>query len=270
MKPICQFYLLMFLLCSFPLAAQTVLTYRHKADSCVKAGNLAAADSLYTLALTSQPNAQDYMSRASVHRKKGEPCSTCGDLFSASLLGDKNAIKQFRRDCYRTNKVTECPKDSFTLYYTPGKVEARQKVNNGWVLQYKTDTAFKHIQAGYLSGKDTLPLVFDTCVMPDSVMNSIRQWVARNYRIPVSPVSAPFTTLVYATSYVVFTPNSCRYRIVFDASGAVIDAGVVQGHPGDTNYDVQVLRALRTLPPTGSWGCSTGIRVVTIPIRPFI
>ncbi|MCU0432097.1 MAG: hypothetical protein MUC87_01430 [Bacteroidia bacterium] len=265
MKSIRLFHLLLLLLCSFPLYTQTVLSYRTKADSCAKAGNLRAADSLYTLALTSQPNAQDYLSRAALRRKKGEPCRACGDLFSASVLGDKNAVKQFRRDCYRANKKTDCPVDSFSMYYTPGKVEVRQKVNNGWVLLYNTDTAFKNINTCYLSGKDTLRLAFDTCVMPDSVQNKIRNWVSVNYRRPMPVITMP--VLAYVTSSVVYALNSCTYQIAFDPSGTVIDARVITGHPSDPNYDVQIIRALRILPPTGQWGCESGVRVVTMQIR---
>lgn len=81
----------LFVIYALNAEAQTVLQFRCKADSCHKAGNLRAADSLYTLALTSQPNDKDYMSRAVVRRKLGVPCSACGDLFSASVLGNKQA-----------------------------------------------------------------------------------------------------------------------------------------------------------------------------------
>lgn len=155
------------------------------------------------------------------------------------------------------------------MYYTPGKIEVRQKVNNGWVLQYNTDTAFKSVHCWYLSGKDTLPLAFDTCVMPDSVKNNIVTWVSKNYVYPPPTISS--VPVVAASTGGYFggysnSNNSCTYQLMFDSKGSVIDARVVNGHPTNPDYDRQVLRALRTLPQTGSWGCDSAVRVVSVQI----
>jgi hypothetical protein len=258
-----QIFMFLLMISTSQLAAQTNLQFRYKADSCIKAGNIRAADSLYSCAIAYRPEAQDYMSRAAL-RKKTEHCRACGDLFSASVLGDKNAVKQFRRDCYRLNKTTICAKDSFTIFYPPGRTVVRQKIANQRVMLYQTDTAFKNVQLSYLSGKDTLPLAHDTCALPDSVKNKIQTWVRNNNLL--RPAGTPtFRTLGYSFSS--FNNTTCLYAIVFDSLGTVLDVQVVNGNPGFPAYDAEVLRVLRTMPPLGSWGCPSRAYRVVLPVH---
>jgi hypothetical protein len=258
-----QIFMFLLMISASQLAAQTNLQFRYKADSCIKVGNIRAADSLYSCAIAYRPEAQDYMSRAAL-RKKTEHCRACGDLFSASVLGDKNAVKQFRRDCYRLNKTTICAKDSFTIFYPPGRAVVKQKIANQRALLYETDTAFKKVQLSYLSGKDTLTLKHDTCIMPDSVKQKFYTWVRDNHTLHRA-VAAPLPTLTYWHTSVIYT-TGCLYAIAFDSLGAVLDVQVVNGNPGVPGYDTEVLRVIRTMPPLGSWGCPGRAYRVVLPI----
>ncbi len=249
-----QVLFLLLVFCAAQLAAQTKWPYRALADSCAKAGNFRAADSLYTILIYVQPDAENYKARADL-RLKTEPCRACGDLFAASLLGDKNAVNQFRRNCYRTNTTMLCEPDSSSLFCSRGKVTLKQKIDANYFRIRQTDTAFRAIKTYYVSGNDTLRLSADTCVMSESLRFKIYKYIGdSNYY--KSGTILPFVIGHYSKP----SENrlSVRYLVTFSHDGVVLDAQTESGIRENVLDDAMILRLLNEMPPIGDLGCGAG------------
>lgn len=251
LKPL---FLFLFLLCTAQLAAQLRLGVRGMADSCAKAGNVRVADSLYTCLITYQPEARDYTARAAL-RRETEPCRACDDLFSAALLGDKNAVNQFKRDCYRTNTTQLCAPDSSSLFYARGKVTMRQKTVNSYFRVQRADTAFKVIRTSYVSGKDTLLLAANSCPMPDSLRFRIYRYIGDNNHFRAGSL-LPFVIGYYSNP--TDEGTSTLFAVTFSHNGVVLDAQTAGGQRAFAYDDVEIVRLLKALPPLGNWGCAPG------------
>jgi hypothetical protein len=249
-----QVLFLLLVFCAAQLAAQTKWPYRALADSCAKAGNFRAADSLYTLLIYVQPDAENYKARAGL-RLKTEPCRACGDLFAASVLGDKNAVNQFRRNCYRANTTLLCERDSSSLFCSRGKVTMKQKIDTNYFRIRQTDTAFQAIKTYYVSGKDTLRLSADTCVMAEPLRFKIYQYIGNNNYYKSGTI-LPFVIGLYSKP----SENrlSVRYLVTFSHDGVVLDAQPESGIRENVLDDAMILRLLNEMPPIGNLGCKPG------------
>jgi hypothetical protein len=250
-KPLSLF---LFFLCTSHLPAQISTYYRAKADSCIKAGNTAKADSLYTYLIAFQPEAQDYISRAAI-RKQKTPCRACGDLFSASLLGDKNAIKQFRRDCYRANITQQCTPDSFSLFCERGKVTMKQQLQANHYRVLHTDTTFRKVSTTYLSGNDTLPLFTNTCPMPDSVRFKIYKYIGEHNHYGNGTI-LPFVIGHYSKPEE--SDTSVLFTLTFSHQGVLLNAETVGRRRHNRFDDAEILRMLNTMPAVGKLNCEPG------------
>ncbi|MCU0432096.1 MAG: hypothetical protein MUC87_01425 [Bacteroidia bacterium] len=255
MKKIPFFALLLLLPCHIPLGAQIMLAYRLKADSCAQAGNLRAADSIYTIIINTLPEAQDYTARAAI-RRKTEPCRACSDLFTASVMGDKSAVKLFRTTCYRANQTQLCAPDSFSLFCARGKVTVKQQIDNGYYRILNTDTAFKKISTNYLLGKDTLRLSADSCPLPDSLRFKIYKYIGDHSYYPRTSI-LPFVIGLYSKPEE--SSLAVQYIVTFSHTGVVLDAQTAGGARHDVLEDAQILRLFNEMPPLGNLGCNKGI-----------
>ena len=249
-----QILFLLLVFCAVQVSGQTAQQYRAKADSCVKAGNNRAADSLYSLAIVLTPQAQDYTSRATL-RLTTTPCLACSDLFTASTLGDKNAVKQFRRNCYRKTTAMICDANSSSLVCVNGKAIMKQKTGSGYFKITQADTAFKTIKTHYLFGNDTLRLSADSCVMPDSLRFKIYRYIGDNNRYKNGSL-IPFVIGYYSKPEE--SSLSVQYIVTFSQNGVVLDAKTADGVRDNQYEDAEILRLLNTMPPLGNLGCKAG------------
>ena len=248
-------FLLFLCVYSITLPAQITTSYRQKADSCAKAGNIRAADSLYTLAIYIFPEAQDYTSRAAL-RLKTTPCLACADYFKAATMGDSLAVKKFRKHCYREKTTQNCATDSLLFSYAKGKVTLKQKLANGYYAIHKTDTTFRKQQTDYLLGKDTLKQFSATCAMPDSLRAKMYKYIGDNNHYPRTSIF-PFVIGLYSKPEE--SSLSVQFIVTFSHEGTVLDAQTAGGVRENIFDDAAILRLLNAMPPLGNLGCKPGV-----------
>lgn len=248
-------FFLFLCMCSITLPAQTMTSYRQKADSCAKAGNIRAADSLYTLAIYIFPEAQDYTSRAAL-RLKTAPCLACTDYFKAATMGDSLAVKKFRKHCYREKTIQNCVTDSLSFSYIKGNITLKQKLANGYYAIHKTDTSFRKLQTQYLLGKDTLTQFLATCAMPDSLRVKMYKYIGDNINYARTSI-LPFVIGLYSKPEE--SSLSVQFIVTFSHEGVVLDAQTAGGVRESMFDDAAILRLLHAMPPLGNLGCKPGV-----------
>jgi hypothetical protein len=249
-----QVLFFLFVFCTAQLTGQIAEMYRAKADSCAIAGNNRAADSLYSLAIVLTPQAQDFTSRATL-RLTTTPCLACSDLFTAATMGDKNAVKQFRRNCYRKTTARICDANSSSLICVNGKAIMKQKIGNGYFKITQADTSFKTINTYYVSGYDTLRLSADTCVMHDSLRAKMYRYINDNTLLRSGSI-LPFVIGLYSKPEE--SSSSVLFTVTLSHTGAVLDAQPASGIRNNQYDDAEILRLLNTMMPLGDLGCKPG------------
>lgn len=141
----CGALLILFVLCSGRLSAQSALDFYNAGVTQFKKGNFRGADSLLTLSIDASPMGDAYYNRAVARGMMNDLCGYCKDMDDSYVyFEDKSALSHYRANClmkadttFLTGRFAPVNRSEKHRYYDVRFLPACDSVEQGRVFDVK-------------------------------------------------------------------------------------------------------------------------------------